>query len=103
MTKRLLTGLLVAALASLITAQDRIVIDLMGQGGKGAIAIPDLRGSGEAQRLMPSFNTTLWSEIEQSGLFRMVPKYRTRYRFHSNLKTGRLHSQRHGGESLHNR
>ena len=43
-------------------------------GGKGTIAIPDFRGSGDAQRFMGTFNTTLWNEIEQSGLFRMAPK-----------------------------
>ena len=45
-------------------AQDRIVIDLMSKGGKGAIAIPDFRGTGAAQPLMSAFNTTLWNEVD---------------------------------------
>ena len=57
-----------------LLAQERIVIDILKSGGKGAIAIPDFRGAGDAQRLMPVFNTTLWQEIDQSGLFRMIPK-----------------------------
>jgi TolB protein len=57
-----------------LIAQDRIVIDLVGQGGKGAMALPDLRGAGGAQQFMGEFNRVLWDEIEQSGLFRMVPK-----------------------------
>ncbi|MGA3026244.1 MAG: translocation protein TolB [Bryobacteraceae bacterium] len=42
--------------------------------GKAAIAIPDFRGSGEAQNLMNAFNATLFSEVQNSGIFRMVPK-----------------------------
>ena len=61
------------ALAALV-AQDRIVIELVGKGGKGAMAVPDFRGSGDAQRFMPVFNQTLWDELDGSALFRMVPK-----------------------------
>ena len=64
-----------AALVAVVAAAQVTVKGLIeGAGGKGAIAIPDFRGSGEAQNLMGTFNSTLWSEIEQSGLFRMVPK-----------------------------
>jgi TolB protein len=38
------------------------------------IAIPDFRGSGDAQNFMAAFNQTLWSDVEGSGLFKMVPK-----------------------------
>jgi TolB protein len=74
MTKKkyFVLGLSFATLVAV--AQNRILIELTGQGGKGVIAIPDLRGSGEASAYMGIFNTTLWSEIEQSGLFRMAPK-----------------------------
>ena len=74
MTKKkyFVSGLSFATLVAV--AQNRILIELTGQGGKGVIAIPDLRGSGEASAYMGIFNTTLWSEIEQSGLFRMAPK-----------------------------
>jgi TolB protein len=68
----LLTG--VAALAAILAAQDRIIIELIGKGGKGAIAVPDFRAAGAAQGLMGTFNSVLWSELDQSGLFRMVPK-----------------------------
>jgi len=43
-------------------------------GGKASIAIPDFRGSGDAQSLMATFNTTLSGEIQNSGIFNMVPK-----------------------------
>jgi TolB protein len=74
MNKRtLIAGVIAAAIAGLL-AQDRIIIEITGMGGKGAIAVPDLRGAGAAQPLMGAFNTTLWNELDQSGLFRMVPK-----------------------------
>ena len=42
--------------------------------GKASIAIPDLRGAGEAQTFMNTVNATLFSEVQNSGIFRMVPK-----------------------------
>ena len=39
-----------------------------------AIAIPDLRGTGAAQNLMGAFNDTLWNDISNSGVVKMVPK-----------------------------
>ncbi len=64
-----------SAVAYLAAQQSgNVRIDISGAGGKGVMAIPDFRGSGEAQRFMGTFNTTLWNEIDQSGLFRMVPK-----------------------------
>jgi hypothetical protein len=75
MTKKLLISSILAIAAMLaLFAQDRVVINLSGRGGKGAIAIPDFRGAGDAQRVMGTFNTTLWNEVDQSGLFRMIPK-----------------------------
>jgi len=75
MTKKTLSILMFAAVAAFVlAAQSNVVIDVTKQGGKGSIAIPDFHGSGDAQKFMGTFNQTLWSEIEQSGLFRMVPK-----------------------------
>jgi TolB protein len=74
MTKKSLFVLSLSLAAIVAVAQNRILIELTGQGGKGVIAIPEFRGSGEAQPFMGTFNETLWSEIEQSGLFRMAPR-----------------------------
>ena len=67
MTKKTLFVLGLAFAAIVALAQNRILIELTGQGGKGVIAIPDFRGSGDAARFMGTFNTTLWAEIDQSG------------------------------------
>jgi TolB protein len=76
MKKSTLTGVVlsVLAIAAALVAQDRIVVELIGKGGKGAIAVPDFRGTGEAQSQMAVFNKTLWDELDGSGIFRMVPR-----------------------------
>lgn len=71
--KALLIGALLVTLATL-AGQDRIVIELLGKGGKGVMAVPEMRGTGAAQQLMPAFNQTLWNELDGSGLFRMAPR-----------------------------
>src|SRR5437899_603569 len=57
-------------------AQQSPTIDVgtITKGDRPAIAIPDLRGAGEAQALMPAFNQTLWGDITGAGIFKMIPK-----------------------------
>lgn len=62
------------AAAFFLVAQDKIVIPGIEGGGRPNIAIPDFRGAGEAQALMPAFNQTLWGDVQGSSIFRMVPK-----------------------------
>lgn len=66
-------GLLAAA--AYLTAQQppEFRIGIAG-GQRPAIAVTDMRGSGDAQRHMNVFNETLWNEVQQSGLFKMAPK-----------------------------
>ncbi len=39
-----------------------------------AIAVADMRGSGDAQRNMDTFNSTLWDELQNAGILKMVAK-----------------------------
>ncbi len=64
----------VAALAVFLAAQQPDLTGVITGGQRPVIAIPDLRGAGDAQRFMNVFNETLWNEIQQSGLFKMAPK-----------------------------
>ncbi len=65
-------ALAAAGALALLTAQDvRIYLQ---EGQRPAVAIPDLRGDSQAQPFMGSFNQILWSDVEGSGFFRMVPK-----------------------------
>ena len=50
-----------------------IVIKIM-KGDRAVIAVPDLRGSGDAQAHMGVFNRTLFSDLQDSGYFNMAPK-----------------------------
>ena len=38
------------------------------------IAVPDFRGSGDAQKWMDGFNTTLWNELDDAGVLKPIPK-----------------------------
>src|SRR5580658_2618020 len=41
---------------------------------KRTIAIPDLRGAGDAQQYMAAFNQTLWGDIADSGIVTLAAK-----------------------------
>jgi hypothetical protein len=53
--------------------QPDVVIKIL-KSERTVMAIPDLRGAGEAQRFMGVFNSTLWGDVQDSGLFKMAPK-----------------------------
>jgi len=67
-------ALAVAFLAVAVAAQQSDIQIKLMQGERTAIAVPDFRGSGEAQQVMDAFNQTLYNDLDTSGLFRMVPK-----------------------------
>ena len=54
-------------------AQGNIRIELTKPGAI-ALAVIDLRGSGPAQPVMAAFNATLYDDLRNSGLFKLVPK-----------------------------
>ncbi|MCL6546204.1 MAG: hypothetical protein K6T61_13320 [Bryobacteraceae bacterium] len=61
-------------LAVLAVAQQSDIFIQITRQERATIALPDFRGSGQAQDFMGAFNSTLFSELETSGLFRIVPK-----------------------------
>jgi TolB protein len=65
--------LFVALGAAIVFAQD-ITAWITGQGGKPALAVTDFRGTGAAQPLMASFNSTVFTDLQTSGLFDMKAK-----------------------------
>src|SRR6202162_2015451 len=66
------------AISALVFAQIKGVMQIkgviQGTGEKPAIAVPDFRGSGDAQRLMDPFNATLFRELQTSGQLKLIPK-----------------------------
>src|SRR6185369_13726261 len=66
-----------AALAAFLLAlgaQQPIDVGTVSKGQLPTIAIPDLRGSGDAQKFMGAFNETLRSDVESSGRVKIAPK-----------------------------
>jgi len=63
-----------AGLLLMLRAQDiRTEIDKTGRK-MPVIALPDLKGSGEAQALMATFNQTLFDDVSGSGVVKVAPK-----------------------------
>lgn len=73
MTKRTVVPVLLV-LGTLLAAQQSDIRIWIKGGDRPKIAVPDFRGSGEAQPLMNVFNQTLFSELQGSGIFTMAPK-----------------------------
>src|SRR5579863_5504302 len=55
-----------------VFAQD-ITEWIRGGGGKPALAVVDFRGAG-SQQFMSAFNSTLFNDLQNSGLFDLKPK-----------------------------
>ena len=68
-------GSLLIGGALVISGQQRSDISgTITSGERPAMAVIDFRGVGDAQRYMDGFNATLWDELANSGMFRMVAK-----------------------------
>jgi TolB protein len=65
---------LLTCLAPALYGQNADIITRLTGGKQPVIALPDLRGSGEAQGWMQVFNLTLFEEINGARLFKIAPK-----------------------------
>ena len=70
--------LVIAALAlagqNNATGQNKDISGNIVTGEKASMAVPDFRGSGDAQRVMNTFNGTLWDALAGSGVLDMKSK-----------------------------
>ncbi len=73
MTQKISLALGLAVATACAAQQADILVKLTG-GERAAIAIPDFRGAGDAQKVMETFNRTLWNDVSAPGLFKMAPK-----------------------------
>jgi TolB protein len=64
--------ILIAAASGVVYAQITGIVG--GKGEKPTIAVPDFRGSGDAQNFMGVFNRTLFNDLDTSGQLKMIPK-----------------------------
>ena len=69
------TLLFVSFSAAALLGQGNLIQSVISKtAGKPNLAVVDFRGTGAAQPLMNTFNGTLYSDLETSGLFTMVSK-----------------------------
>lgn len=74
-TKLILASLTaLAACAIILDGQDQITGFVRGGQQKPRMAVIDFRGAGDAQKYMAVFNSTLWDELNNSGVLEMVGK-----------------------------
>ena len=65
----------IACLAAFVLgAQQPDIRERIVGGVRPVIAVPDFPGWETSQALTAAFNETLWSDLEESGFFRMAPK-----------------------------
>jgi TolB protein len=67
-------ALLLAAAASLQGQAQPDMSLRASTAERPAIAVADMRGTGDAQRNMDTFNSTLWDELQNAGILKMVAK-----------------------------
>src|SRR5262249_21540567 len=72
MNKRILFIAIALALAS--AAQQKDISGIISKEERVKIAIPDFGGPGGSEKVMDAFNQTLFSDIQDSGLFEMAGK-----------------------------
>jgi TolB protein len=66
--------LLLAASALVMTGQNANFVGVIKEGENLRLAVPDFRGSGDAQKFMQVFNDTLWNELDNGGVVTLVGK-----------------------------
>jgi TolB protein len=64
----------VGALGAMLAQQPDITLKIVGERGRIRMAAPEFRGPTVAPSVNEVFNTTLWNDLESSGVFEMVAK-----------------------------
>jgi len=71
--KKKLLALSLCLIGWLVSGAQDVIIKIT-KGDRTRIAVPELRGAGQAQSFMNVLNQTLWSDLASSGLFDLAPK-----------------------------
>ncbi|HUA22254.1 MAG TPA: hypothetical protein VMB25_26095 [Bryobacteraceae bacterium] len=72
--KRILLFSSLALTAAVFVWAQQISKEITKTGEKPVIAVPDFRGSGDAQNIIGVFNDTLYRELDTSGQVRIAPR-----------------------------
>jgi TolB protein len=67
-------AVLIAGAVALSGQQRSDISGVITSAERPAIAVADMRGSGDAQQHMDAFNSTLWDELANAGVLKMVAK-----------------------------
>jgi len=67
-------AVILTAFLLVLGAQPPNKIGIITKGDRAVIAIPDLRGTGDAQKFMGAFNDTLRADVAASGMVKVAPK-----------------------------
>jgi TolB protein len=67
-------AVLIAGAVALSGQQNTDISGHIISGDRTAIAVADMRGTGDAQKYMDTFNSTLWDELANAGVLKMVAK-----------------------------
>ncbi|HEV2199247.1 MAG TPA: hypothetical protein VGR73_05470 [Bryobacteraceae bacterium] len=70
----IVAALLVVGAGALFGQQRSDISGVITTSERPSIAIADMRGTGDAQKFMDAFNSTLWDEISNAGILKMVAK-----------------------------
>src|ERR1700676_312253 len=73
-TLLVIISLLLVCAASLAGQAPGDITGIIHSAERPAIAVADMRGTGDAQRNMDIFNSTLWDELSNAGILKMVAK-----------------------------
>lgn len=72
--KRTIGRIALAAAATLAASGQIVITDPIFGSERPVMALPELRGSGEAQGLMAVFNATLHDDLAGAGMLKMAPR-----------------------------
>src|SRR5258706_12939104 len=67
-------AVLIAGAVALSGQQNTDISGRITSAERPAIAVADMRGTGDAQKYMDTFNSTLWDELANAGVLKMVAK-----------------------------
>src|SRR5579862_5634060 len=67
-------AVLIAGTVALSGQQNTDIRGTITSAERPAIAVADMRGTGDAQTHMDTFNSTLWDELANAGVLKMVAK-----------------------------
>jgi len=74
MLRRASPILISLGMLSTLAAQPDLNLTVVGTAAAQSLAVPDFRGDTKSVSFMHSFNDTLWSDLDDASVVRLIPK-----------------------------